>query len=126
MDDKTKKAMGLISRLKPWILGEDGRTPVRTDFDGYMEWAERAGGLSVRVALDEVGDAEVSTIFLDQMSMAGDPDREPQLFETLVSYPDGKAAVQRRYWTWDEAERGHAEIVDELMPSPKTTAGTKP
>jgi hypothetical protein len=126
MDTKTKKALGYISKLRPWILGEDGRTPVRTDFAGYMEWAERRGGLSVRVALDEVGDAEVSTVFFDQMSMAGDPNREPQLFETLVTYPEGKAAVERRYRTWEEAERGHAEMVDELRPSPKGKAGPKP
>ncbi|MBY3158401.1 hypothetical protein HFO56_39570 [Rhizobium laguerreae] len=118
MEAEIKQTLNSISekfpQLRPWILGEDGRTPVRTDLAGYLEWAVKTGGLSVRVALDEIDGTAVSTVFLDQMSMAGDRHREPDLFETLVSDANGGAAVERRYRTWDEAERGHAEIIEEL------------
>jgi hypothetical protein len=120
MDDEVRNQMTKISEiipgLRPWILGEDGRTPVQTDFIGYMEWAESVGGLSAKVKVDTIGETTVSTVFLDQFALSADRNREPKLFETLVSYPDGEQNVERRYTTWDEAERGHEEILEALTP----------
>lgn len=128
MDDNTKKALNSFSErvgLKPWILGEDGRTPVRTDMAGYMDWAAKVGGLSVRVATDDIDGTTVSTVFLDPMSMARDDNRQPKLFETLVTDPEGNSGIESRYRTWEEAERGHAEIVAGLRPLPQPMAGPK-
>lgn len=104
--------------MRPWILGEDGRTPVQTDLAGYLEWAMSVGGLSMRVAYDDLDGTEVSTVFLDQFAMAGHPKREPELFETLVSNAEGQS-VEGRYRSWAEAEEGHAEIVNNLRPGPR-------
>lgn len=125
MDDGLRNHLKAISsrfpRITPWILGEDGRTPVKTDLAGFLEWAERIGGISVQVRLDEIDDKTVSTSFFDGFSMASDPNRSPKLFETLICNADGEAHVERRYVTWEEAEQGHAEVLDELRP-----AGRKP
>lgn len=121
-----KKISETIPGMRPWILGEDGRTPVQTDFAGYMEWAEKVGGLSVKVRVDTIDGTRVSTVFLDQFAMAGDRNRKPKLFETLVTSPDGEANVERRYFTWDEAEQGHEEILGELRPNPANSQGATP
>lgn len=66
------------------------------------------GGDAWRVARTEVGDVVVSTVFLGIDHGYGD---EPlQLFETMT-FP---GEDQWRYSTWDEAEHGHAQVVDEL------------
>jgi hypothetical protein len=68
--------------------------------------AHRAGREpeSARVAFDEVGQATVSTIFSPVRLPGG------AWFETLATGPEGELC-QRRYATWAEAERGHAEVV---------------
>jgi hypothetical protein len=129
MEEDAKKAYVALADglgLKPWILGEDGRTPVRTDMAGHMEWTHKAGGVSARVALDEVDGARVSTIFIDSFSMVRDDNRMPKLFETLVTDRDGISSVEGRYWTWEEAEQRHAEIVARLTPETGTTSSPKP
>lgn len=64
-----------------------------------------------RVALSRIGDAEVSTVFLGiDYGFGRTPD--PLLFETMVFYgPDRECGRMMRYFTWEEAERGHADIV---------------
>lgn len=129
MDDQIredlKKIAETVPGMSPWILGEDGRTPVQTDFVGYMEWAEKVGGLSVQVRFDVIDGTTVSTVFLDQFAMAGNPSRTPKLFETLVAGADG-ANVEDRYATWDEAELGHEEILHRLRPNPARPRGMAP
>lgn len=73
-----------------------------------------------RVALTQVGDNEVSTVFLgvDHNFSGQGP---PVLFETMVFDKDGKDIDCRRYCTWDEAEKGHWEIVEALK-APENSA----
>jgi len=62
-----------------------------------------------RVARDEVGDSDVSTVFLQlDHSFTGRP--PPLVFETMVfgGPLDGEC---ERYATWDEAEMGHARMI---------------
>lgn len=53
----------------------------------------------------------VSTVFLG-VNHRFFGDGPPLLFETMVF--NGTIAEQRRYCTWDEAERGHWEIVQQV------------
>ncbi len=80
--------------------------------DGVMEWAKKCEDPDYkRVALDRVGDKEVSTVWLGLDHNFGNG--PPLIFETMVFGDDGEEDV-RRYSTKDEAERGHARIVASL------------
>lgn len=91
----------------------DGHTPVRCD--DLMEWARKYETMDLRVAETYIGDdtdpmaVRVSTVFLSLDHSFGQG--PPLLFETMVfgGTMDGR---QVRYSTWDEAEAGHARIVD--------------
>lgn len=68
----------------------------------WMEHAERC------IAMDSIGPAKVSTVFLGlDHALPGD---DPLLFETMV-FGGQMDGFTRRYSTWDEAEAGHSEIV---------------
>lgn len=58
-----------------------------------------------RVAFDEVGGMDISTVFLgiDHNHFGG----RPILFETMVFNGKGDDIFQDRYHTWDEAVKGH-------------------
>jgi hypothetical protein len=121
LNEYLEKVSKAFPRARPWILGEDGRTPVQTDLAGYMAWVLDVGGLSVRVAYDDLGDTEVSTVFIDQFGGFAEPERKPRLFETLVRSPEGEGVVDR-YDTWEEAEEAHARIVAERVQSARRVA----
>jgi hypothetical protein len=60
-----------------------------------------------RVAVDEIGDVRVSTVFLGLDHGYGGP---PIIFETMIfGGPHDK--YQERYSTWQEAEEGHRRAV---------------
>lgn len=61
------------------------------------------------VALDEIGDARISTVFLNIDHRMID-DGPPILFETMVFGGLFGDCVQR-YSTWEEAETGHESVV---------------
>ena len=85
------------------------KTPVpETDLLAWGRWFETADRNVVKTY---VGDVLVSTIFLGlDHSFGGDT---PILFETIVFEGplDGEEA---RYATWDEAEKGHAAMVERV------------
>lgn len=75
-----------------------------------MEWAVFFEDITNRrVALDKIGEASVSTVFIGLDHSFGDG--PPLIFETLIS---GGAHDQEmwRYSTWDEAVAGHQTAVD--------------
>jgi len=59
-----------------------------------------------------VGKIRVSTVFLHLDHSWGDG--PPVLFETMVFGDDTEDERQERYFTWDQAMKGHQAIVDEL------------
>jgi hypothetical protein len=89
----------------------------RREFSGFMrdrhfdllEWAEWFQNADRSVSWTELsGNASVSTVFLGlNHNYSGGP---PLLFETAIIRA-GEFDIHSRYGTWDEAERGHAEIV---------------
>lgn len=114
-------------RSRPEYYHLIGKLPVPVD--DLFAWAAGAelGKDAWRVAQTTVGPLNVSTIFLG-MDHAWTPDPEAMaiLFETMIFGHDEDAAppptnlrelllgnqYQRRYSTWDEAEKGHAEAVE--------------
>ena len=66
---------------------------------------------------ETIGDAEVSTVFLGLDYSYGDG--PPLIFETMIFGGD-YGQHQWRYSTYDEAEAGHAAVVESLR------NGTKP
>jgi len=93
----------------------EGKTPVRChDIVKWARWFEKTDR---RVNYTAVGDASVSTIFLgvDHQFGVG----PPILFETMV-FGGPLDGEQNRYPTWEEAERGHFEMVGQVT---KATSG---
>lgn len=108
--------------LRRYIL--DGHTPVRcTDRMAFIFWMAKTDQDGTRrVAIDEIGGWEVSTVFLGVDHGWGLTDK-PVLFETMLFDAAGKSTgLQRRYHTWEEAEAGHREVCADLrakQPAPR-------
>lgn len=70
--------------------------------------------LAKKVAFDTVGDVDISTVFLGLDHSFGRGET-PTLFETMTfSANPGFNEYQWRYATWDEAVRGHNQIVERV------------
>ena len=82
--------------------------------DSVLEWGQWMEENSCRVAFDRIDEIEVSTVFLGlDYNHFGEGD--PLLFETMTFWPDDSdSSEQRRYFTWEEAEAGHREMVEEV------------
>lgn len=65
-----------------------------------------------RVAVDRVGDAMVSTVWLG-LDHAGPFGGGPDIFETMV-FGGKHSSWQRRYATEEAAVQGHAQVVEAL------------
>jgi len=87
----------------------EGKEPVEApDLMAWARWFETADR---HVAQTEVGEANVSTVFLGlDHSFGSGP---PLLFETMVFGGDSDD-TQERYPTWEEAEAGHAAVVERV------------
>lgn len=84
----------------------DGHTLVPVDL---MTWAKWFGKADRHVARTVINDkVRVSTIFLGINLRFGDG--PPLVFETMA-FRDGEETDCDRYATWDEAQRGHDEMV---------------
>lgn len=88
----------------------DGHVPVACS--DAMEWGKFMGGKdNRRVAFTEIGDVRVSTVFLGiDHAWGGGP---PVLFETMV-FGGPLGDEQDRYCTWEDAEAGHAAMVERV------------
>ena len=81
----------------------DGRIPVPCDDAiAYAEWQSTH---DMTVAETQIGETRVSTVFLGICGYV-----PPELFETLCRGGpfDG---FEKRYFTWEEAEQGHQDMV---------------
>jgi len=66
------------------------------------------------VAVDEIGDAQISTVFLVlDHNHGGHGNGLPILFETMI-FGGPHDQYQTRYHTWDEALAGHTNILANL------------
>lgn len=77
----------------------------------YFKWGEWHRTADRKVKREMVGESDVSTVFLGLDHSYGDG--PPVLFETLVF--DGPLDMEMdRYETWEEAEKGHAAMVERV------------
>lgn len=86
----------------------DGRRSVPCD--SLVEWSMWMAEGDRRVAGTWIDDVRISTVFLGldhNHALGGDP----LLFETMV-FVDGETHEMRRYFIWEEAEAGHAEMTE--------------
>ncbi len=83
----------------------DGKNPVPcSDVIEWGKWFEKSNR---HVADTKIGDVRVSTVFLGLDHGFGSA---PILFETMV-FGGNFDEEMNRYHTWEEAEKGHAEMV---------------
>jgi hypothetical protein len=96
--------------VRYWILNEDSE-PIAVDLITWAKWFDVVGNRVV--AFTQItSHVQVSTVFLGIDHNFSDKG-PPLLFETMVFGGDNNE-YQCRWSTWDEAKRGHDEIVAEL------------
>lgn len=102
-----------------YILGgEDGRTPIQATMEEWSAWEMDARKTQAsfdrmkRVWLTNIGGYRISTVFLGLNH--GWMSEHPLIFETLADGPEGWEEMER-YSTWEEAELGHFQIVEEIV-----------
>jgi len=83
---------------------------VAVDLTTWAKWLEK-NNANRHVKDEKIGDVRVSTVFLGLDHQWGDG--PPLLFETLVFEGELDGDMER-YSTWDEAEVGHAEMVERV------------
>jgi hypothetical protein len=90
----------------------DGKTPVPEP--NLLKWAQWFANADADrlVAHTMQEDVSVSTVFLGLDHNHFGP--RPLLFETMVFYAR-KSGETDRYSTWEEAEKGHAEMVKRAL-----------
>jgi hypothetical protein len=91
-------------------LDPDTHKPIPVSADEIGEVLKDREGR--QVARDQVGGLLVSTIFLGVDH--GIHRQTPALFETMVFGLKDDRGYTRRYATWDEAVKGHAEVLAEV------------
>jgi hypothetical protein len=97
--------------LQMYVLGGDGRTPVRVH--DLQQWGEFLTGADRLIAMSGNEHVYVSTVFLgldhNYLGEGG-----PILFETMV-FGGPFDHEQERYKTWAEAEAGHKQWTDRVF-----------
>ncbi|MBI2748010.1 MULTISPECIES: hypothetical protein [Comamonadaceae] len=86
----------------------DGRRAVLCD--SMVEWSAWYEVADRRVAETWIDDVRISTVFLG-LDHNPVPGADPALFETMV-FADDTTHEMRRYFIWEEAEAGHAEMAE--------------
>ncbi len=86
----------------------DGRRAVPCD--SMVEWSAWYEVADRRVAETWIDDVRISTVFLG-LDHNPVPGADPALFETMV-FADDTTHEMRRYFIWEEAEAGHAEMAE--------------
>jgi len=90
----------------------EGHTPVAVSLEAYARWDMSTPFERKIVGKDQVGEVEVSTVFLGLNHQFFDG--PPLVFETMV-FGGLRGDYQKRYSTWVEAERGHAQVLAEVL-----------
>jgi hypothetical protein len=99
------------------ILDADTRSLKRTDTVGYLDWSLANGEdrISVQIALDEMGDVRVSTVFISATIINGNDWMAKTPFETMVFDNGRNLGMTRKYASLEEAETGHGDVVAEVL-----------
>ena len=97
----------------------EGKTAVPIRSAEYVEWVVQDpdhGSRKVRADqyLSGTDEILVSTTFLRGINHRWVDEAEPLLFETMV-FGGTMDQAQWRYSTWEKAEAGHQEVLDQLL-----------
>lgn len=99
-----------MENKRKYYLLDDGQVTTTDDLMAWAQWFETADR---RVAVTQVGEYEVSTVFLGiDHNFSGDG--EPVLYETMV-FLDGHGTDSERYTTREEAIVGHNRMVKRVQ-----------
>jgi hypothetical protein len=86
----------------------EGKTVKAVNAEEWARWFEDNYKERI-VARDNLGFAQVSTVFLG-LHFSVCCHEQPKLFETMV-FGGPLDQEMERYSTWEEAEKGHAEMI---------------
>ena len=99
--------------IERYVLDQAGKPVPEPDLLTWGLWMEEGGR---QLAVDEIGDYRVSTVFLGIDHQFGDG--PPVLWESMIFGPEDlesdETLGQRRYTSRDAALQGHAEMVAAL------------
>jgi hypothetical protein len=99
-----------VTRVMHYML--DGHTPIPVaDVLTWARWFETGDRTVKQDRIDEGSGVDVSTVFLGLDHNWGDG--PPILFETMV-FNGPLDQAQDRYATWEDAEAGHAAMVQRV------------
>jgi hypothetical protein len=101
--------------MTPYYILDDSHQIKQASLDEWGEWFTREHDKR-RVAIDEVGDFKISTVFLGLDYGGFMEGSKPLLFESMIfrKQTGYKDIFCERYSTWDEAKQGHAIILNTL------------
>lgn len=101
-----------------WYTLDENRVPVPCDdiyrFAAWMSEGGDGAGINPKAVVGKADFTEVvhvSTVFLGLDHSMG-RSNQPILFETMI-FGGPFDGYQRRYATWEEAEKGHAEACEQ-------------
>jgi len=98
---------------KHYIL--KGDVPVEADLITWANWYDKTDN---HVAFDEIGEIQVSTVFLG-LDHNFTPDGAPILYETMV-FGGPLDQEQERYRTLHEAKAGHQKMIERVREAADT------
>ena len=93
----------------------DGHEAKPVDLMTWAKWFEKARQDRVVARTNVVPGSDVSTVFLGLDHQWGDG--PPLIFETMV-FGGPLDQETERYSTWEEAEAGHAQMVERVRRAP--------
>jgi len=104
--DKFLELMMDKTSLKFYIL--EDKKPKLVSFKDHRDWFMSNDPHLFR---DEIGDIEISTVFLPLDPKLSFGDGEPRIFETIVFGGEYDSRT-KRYTTYEDAEIGHKNLCD--------------
>jgi len=93
--------------MTQWYILNKDHTTTAVNIHDYSIW--NVNNDLRRVAKDEVGESNISTVFLG-LDHSYEEGADPVLFETLV-FDGAYDGEMVRYCTWEEAVDGHLKMV---------------
>jgi hypothetical protein len=94
--------------VKHYILYD--RKPIQVSLEKAIDWSSLHKQQGVVAETWLPGKIRISTCFIGFALFYDEADFSPELFETIV-FDETPVRHQVKYKTWEEAERGHEEVV---------------
>ena len=97
--------------MSNWYILNEDHTTKSASVEEYILWNKTYGKNRMKVKREKIKekDCEVSTVFLG-LDHAHGKNKKPLLFETMI-FGGEKDGDMWRYETWEEAIKGHKDVV---------------